>query len=215
MVARLAEVLDVPLRERNRLLLAAGYAPIYPENDLGTNALAQARQAVEFLLKQLEPFPAVVVDRHWNLLQANGGATRFMGWLIGGPPPDTNLLRLVCRDSGLRHLILNWEEIAGHMLHRLQLESAGEPEDSVSRRLLAEVRGYPGIPDHWFSREPAAVPPAPLLTMIFRKDNRELRFFSTITTFGTPRDITLQELRIESWYPADTATQEHCRALHH
>jgi transcriptional regulator with XRE-family HTH domain len=211
MLARLADVLDVPLRERNTLLLAAGFAPIYHETDLGTADLALARRAVEFLLKQLEPYPAVAVDRHWNLIRPNEAAGRLLGWLLDGPPLDTNMLRLTFRSDGLRGLIANWEEVAGNMLRRLQLEAAGEPATSAGRRLIAEILAFPGNPDRWYRDDPTTGSLSPLLTVTFRKDGEELRFISTITTFGTPRDITLQELRIESFYPADEATDAHCR----
>jgi transcriptional regulator with XRE-family HTH domain len=212
MVARLAEALEVPLRERNALLLAAGYAPQYRETGLGTAELELARRAVEFMLKQQEPYPAVVVDRHWNLLQPNEGAARLLGFLLGGPPPDTNLLRLVFRRDGLRGLIANWDEVAGDMIRRLHQESFGPHGTPAARDLIAEVLAYPGVPAHWHSQELTA-PTTPLLTLVFRKDDRELRFFSTITTFGTPRDITLEELRIECSYPADEVTANACREL--
>jgi transcriptional regulator with XRE-family HTH domain len=211
-VARLAEALDVPLRERNALLLAAGYAPLYRETQLGAADLTLARRAVEFILKQQEPYPAIVVDRHWNLLQANGGAAQLFGFLLGGPPAESNVLRMVFRQDGLRPVIANWEEVAGDMIRRLHQESAGPDEGNGSPGLIAEVLSYPGVPARWHTDELTA-PATPLLTIVFRKDGRELRFFSTITTFGTPKDITLEQLRIECSFPADEATERMCREL--
>jgi transcriptional regulator with XRE-family HTH domain len=212
MVARLAEALDVPLRARNALLLAAGYAPLYRETQLGAADLTLARRAVEFILKQQEPYPAIVVDRHWNLLQANEGAGRLFGYLLGGPPAEANVLRMVFRPDGLRGFIANWEEVAGDMIRRLHQESVGPDEGNEGRALIAEVLSYPGIPTRWHTEELTA-PATPLLTIVFRKDGRELRFFSTITTFGTPKDITLEHLRIESSFPADEATEHLCREM--
>ncbi len=211
MVTRLAEALEVPLRDRNELLVAAGYAPLYRQTALTEVDLAQARQAMELILKQQEPYPAVVVDRHWNLLQANGGASRLMGLVLGGALPDHNLLRLVFRPDALRPHIVNWEEVAGDMIRRVHQESAGLHSPEI-RELIDCVLAFPGVPRSWHGDQLAA-PAAPLLTVVFRAAGRELRFFSTITTFGTPRDITLEELRIECSYPADEATALACREL--
>jgi transcriptional regulator with XRE-family HTH domain len=212
MVARLAEALDVPLRERNALLLAAGYAPLYRQTQLGAGDLTLARRAVEFILKQQEPYPAIVVDRYWNLLQANGSAGQLFGFLLDGPPAEANVLRMVFRPDGLRPVIANWEEVAGDMIRRLHQESVGPDEANDGRALIAEVLSYPGVPARWHTEELTA-PTTPLLTIVFRKNGRELRFFSTITTFGTPKDITLEQLRIECSYPADEATERRCREM--
>jgi transcriptional regulator with XRE-family HTH domain len=212
MVARLAEALDVPLRERNALLLAAGYAPLYRETGLGAADLTLARRAMDFILKQQEPYPAIVVDRLWNLLQANEGAGRLFGYLLGGPPTEANVLRMVFRQDGLRGVIANWEEVAGDMIRRLHQESVGPDEGNDGRALIAEVLSYPDVPARWHTEELTA-PTTPLLTVVFRKNGHELRFFSTITTFGTPKDITLEQLRIECSYPADEATERMCREL--
>ncbi len=212
MVTRLAEALDIPLRERNGLLIAAGYAPRYRETDLSTPDMDLARQAVEFILSQQEPYPAIVLDRHWELAMANRGAVRLLGTLLGGPPRESNLLRLVFGPDGLRPFLANWEEVAGDLIRRVHQEVAWAPTDDVLRGLLAEILSYPGIPAHWHTcgMEQAA---SPLLAVVFRKDDRELRFVSTMTTFGTPQDITLEELRIECSFPADAATAQACRDL--
>lgn len=210
MVTRLAEALEVPLRERNGLLIAAGYAPRYRETDLSTPDMALARRAVEFILSQQEPYPAIVLDRHWELLMANRGAARLLGTVLGGPPAESNLLRLVFRPDGLRPFIANWEEVAGDMIRRVHHEVDWAPTDDVLRGLLAEVLSYPGIPAHWHTRS-VDESARPLLAVVFRKDDLELRFVSTMTTFGTPQDITLEELRIECSFPADEATEKACR----
>lgn len=211
MVVRLAEALDMPLRERNALLIAAGYAPIYPERALATPELAQVRRAIDLILDHHEPYPAFVLNRHWDIVQATRGAQRVAQFLCGGSA-HSNMLRQFFDPNDLRAQVANWEEVAGELLRHLQEAVASAPTDSKAALLLEEVLRYPGVPSHWHTRTLAAAP-APLLTVVFRKDGRELRFFSTIATFGTPRDITLDELRIECAFPADDATASFCREL--
>lgn len=211
MVARLADTLDLPLRERNALLLAAGYAPEYPETALGTPELAPVRRALDLMMAHQEPYPAFVLDRRWNVLQANGAAARLADYLCGGSA-HTNMVRQFFDPADLRAVVVNWEEIAGDLIRHLHEEIAARPTDPQLRELLAEALAYPGVPGRWHVPEPGAAPP-PLLTVVFRKDERELRFFSTITTFGRPRDVTIDELRVESTFPADEETAGFCRAL--
>jgi transcriptional regulator with XRE-family HTH domain len=206
MVLRLAEALQVPLRERNALLLAAGYAPLYSETGLDAPELAQARRAVEFILAQQEPYPAIVLDRHWNMLMANTATYRFLKLFpecVMAQPP--NALKLLFDPKGLRPFVENWEEVAGRIIHRVHREAAGAPSDAGVRALLEELLGYPGVPRDWRTPE-LERPLAPLLDIAYKRKDLKLRFFSTITTFGTPQDVTLQELRIESFFPADDIT---------
>ena len=212
MVTRLANALEIPLRERNALLVAAGYAPVYRETGLVAPEMAQVQRAVEFILKQQEPYPAIVLDRHWNLLMANDGAARLLAFLLSDARNEPNVLRLLFHPDWLRPLIMNWEEMAENLIRRFHQEAELVPPDEISKALLAEVLSYPGVPAHWHTRD-LAVPAGPLLTIGFRKQNLELRFFSTFTTFGTPRNVTLDELRIESSFPADEATARFCRGL--
>jgi transcriptional regulator with XRE-family HTH domain len=206
MVLRLAEALQVPLRERNALLLAAGYAPLYRETDLGAPELVEARRAVEFILDHQEPYPAIVVDRHWNVLLTNAATRRFLArFPDSAPPGPANVMRLVFHPQGLRRFIENWEEVAGRLIQRVHRDAAGAPPDAPTRALLEELLGYPGVPARWRAPE-LERPPAPFVTITYRLADRSLSFFSTITTFGTPQDVTLQELRIESFFPADPAT---------
>jgi len=211
MVARLADTLHMPLRERNALLVAAGYAPEYPETELSTPHLAQVRRAIEFILEHQEPFPAFVLNRRWDVLLANRAAARLVGFLRGGSA-HTNMVRQFFDPDDLRAVVVNWEEVAGDLIRHLHDEVAAAPSDTRARALLDEVLRYPGVPARWRTRELGAGPP-PLLTVQFRKDGQDLRFFSTITTFGTPRDVTIDEMRIECTFPADDATAELCRAL--
>ena len=211
MVGRLAEALKIPLRDRNDLLVAAGYAPEYSETGLAAPELAQVRKAVDLILAQQEPYAAFVLNRHWDIVQANQATVRIFQFLRGGTL-HANVLRQVFDPRDVRPALVNWEEVAGDLIRHLHDEVAAAPWDTEARALLDEVLRYPGVPSRWLTRELGAVPP-PLLTVVFRKDAQELRFFSTISTFATPRNVTVAELRIECWFPGDGATAELCRSL--
>ena len=215
MVLLLAEVLDVPPRSRNDLLAAAGYAPIYRESPLDAPEMAQFRRALDFILRQQEPFPAIVLDRYWHILLGNEGTGRFMGLFMKaaeieslGPP---NAMRLIFHAQALRPHIVNWEATAAALiqwLHRDLLRSA----DPGTQLLLDELLSYPGVPRNWRTLDLDA-PTAPFLAIEMQKGETHLRFFTTLTTLGTPYDITLHELRIESFFPADEATEAALRRL--
>jgi len=213
MLARLADTLDMSLRERNALLVAAGYAPRYTESSLATPEMAQVRRAIELLLKQQEPYPAFLINRHWDVLAVNEGAIRMNRYILDGrESPHTNMLHNIFDPNDLRAHLANWEEIAGDLLGHLHNLVASSPGDEKARKLLDDVLSYPGVPARWRQRDLASAP-TPLLTTVFRKDGRELSFFSTITTFGTPRDVTLDELHIESCFPVDEETMSFCHQL--
>ena len=209
LISRLAEALDVPFRERNALLVAAGYAPGYRETSMTAPEMARARGAIELSMKHQEPYPAILLSRQWDLLMANDGAKRVFGWLLGGPSPERNVMRMAFDPNGLRPFIVNWKEVAQDLLRQLRADVAATPQDVRARALLRDVQGFPDVPAH----VPPDAPVSPLWTIRYRKDSRELRFFWTITTFGTPQDVTVQELRIECSFPADEATAELCRDL--
>jgi transcriptional regulator with XRE-family HTH domain len=212
MVLRLAERLDVPLRERNALLVAAGYAPMYRERPLDDPALAAARQAVELILKSHEPYPALAVDRHWNLLAGNA----MLPHLMAGADPELlqgriNVMRLSLHPKGLAPKIVNLAQWRNHLFERLrqQIHATG---DSVLAALLEELRGYPlpeGAGDTHLEGELLGV----AMPFKFRTQFGVLSFISTITVFGTPSDITLQELALETFFPADAMTGEVLRKL--
>ncbi len=213
MVQRFAEALDMPLRERNALLLAAGFAAVYRERPLDDDAMAQARRALEFILKAHEPFPALVMSRTWDLLAANQAAGRLMAWLGAGNAPvgtPPNVLRLLLHPDGLRPYIADWESAAASLIARARRED-GPAGDETMARLLDEVLQYPGIPRKWRAPDFDAEV-LPLLPLTFEKDGVRSSWFTTIATFGTPQDITLQELRIESFFPADEETEAAARA---
>jgi transcriptional regulator with XRE-family HTH domain len=212
-VARIAETLEMPLRDRNALLIAAGYAPIYPETSLATTQLGQIRKAIDLILAQQEPFPASVIDRRWNMIQTNGGLDRLLHRVLGGRPPrHSNMIRQIFDPEDVRPAIANWEEVASAVIGNLQHELAVTPGDSEGRALAAEALAYPGVPSRWRQRDIERAP-SPLLTTVFRDGNGELSFFSTITTFAMPRDVTLDELRVESCFPMDEHTAAVCRAM--
>ncbi len=208
MVLTLARALDVPLRERNQLLLAAGYAPRYRETGLDADAMTRVRDALQRVLRHHEPFPAVVMDRHWNVLRANDAAEALFAWLLAdtaaGDPP--NVVRLMF--GPLRPFVANWEATGEALVQRVHREAVGGVPDLETTRLLDELLALPGIPQGWRTPDFAATP-LPVLPVEFAKDGLELSYFSMVTTVGTPQDVTLQELRLESFFPADAATESH------
>jgi transcriptional regulator with XRE-family HTH domain len=207
MVLRLAEALQVPLRERNALLLAAGYAPLYRSTALDAPAVEAARGALEFLMGQLEPNPVLVLDRYWNTLMMNAGAKRVLALFPGcdsGTPH--NGPRLVFDPLGLRPFIENWEVVAARIIRRLQREVADNPSDETMKCFLEKLLSYPDVPSRWRMLDLDGAPP-PFLTINYRWKNTTIRLFSALTTFGTPLDVALQELRVETFFPADEATR--------
>jgi transcriptional regulator with XRE-family HTH domain len=212
MVARLADALGMPLRERNALMIAAGYAPEYRETSLETPAMAPVRRALDFMLAQQEPYPALVMTRHWDVVRVNDALARVFGALAGRAPKHANIVRQIFDPDDMRAFVDNWEEVAGDVVRHLHEQIAAAPSDRRSRALLDEVLAWPGVPARWRTRE-AGSTPLPLLTTNFRSGDTVLKFFSTFATFGTSRDVTVDELRIESLFPADDATAARCRAL--
>lgn len=209
MVLTLASALSVPLREQNALLLAAGFAPVYRETDLDAPELAPARRALDLILRHQEPHPAVVMNRQWDIVTSNAAAQRLFARLLDGQPkpkskkpPKPNVVRLVFDPKGLRPFITNWEAVAEALVQRVHREAVGGVKDDATKRLLAEVLAYPGVPDRWRALDPGTTP-SPLVPISFRKGSLSVSYFSTVTTLGTAQDITLQELRVECFFPAD------------
>src|SRR5262245_48431920 len=213
MVLLLAGVLDVPLRERNLLLLAAGFAPVYRESALDAPELETVRVALDAILRQQEPFPAVVMNRNWDVVAGTAAASRFFGFLLGGAPTaPTNVIRMMFDPRGLRPYVTNWQAVAESLVRRIHREAVGHVEDAETRRLLEEIFAYPDVPRAWRAPDLAA-PIEPVVPVSFRKDDRTFNFFSTVTTLGTPQDITLQEIRIECFFPADPETVQQAKEL--
>jgi hypothetical protein len=206
MILRLSEALKVPLRERNVLLLAAGYAPLYRDSGLDAPEVEAAYSAVEFVMAQLEPNPVVVVDRYWNTLKMNAGAKRVLGLFGCDSGTPHNGPRLVFDPRGLRPHIENWQPVAARIIRRVHREAADNPSDETLKSFLEELLSYPDVPTRW--RTPDSNDPfPPFLTINYRWKNSTLRLFTALTTFGTPLDVALQELRIESFFAADEATR--------
>lgn len=212
MIAKLADALEMPLREHNALLMAAGYAPRYSETSLSTQELAPARKAIEFILHQQEPYPAYVMNRHWDVLMTNRALPKIFAMIRGRAPLHDNILHQIFDPNDMRPVVANWSEVASDVIRHLHHQVAAAPSDLKARALLEEILKYPDVPAAWRTREPGATP-APLLTTTFRNDQLELRFLSTFTTFGTTWNVTIEELRIESMFPADEATAEVCRSI--
>jgi transcriptional regulator with XRE-family HTH domain len=209
MLLHLAERLDVPLRDRNVLLVAAGYAPVFAERRLDDPALAAARTAVEQVLAGHEPYPALAVDRHWTLVAANRAVAPLLAGIAPALiAPPVNVLRLALHPEGVAPRTANLPEWRAHLLARLrrQIELTADP---ALIALLAELERYPA------PRQPSAMRDTGIAVAVpfrLRTESGVLSFFSIVTVFGTPLDITLSELAIEAFFPADAATAEALRA---
>jgi hypothetical protein len=212
MVLNLAERLEVPLRERNELLVAAGFAPVFRERPLQDPALASARTAIDLVLKGHEPYPALAIDRHWNMVASNSVLPRLvMGADRSLLEPPVNVLRLSLHPKGVAPRIANLPEWRAHLLERLrhQIDVSADP---VLVKLIEELQGYPAAGRNL--RKPASAElPGVVVPLQLVTEAGTLSLFSTTTVFGTPVDITLSELALECFYPADAATAQALRAL--
>ena len=212
MILKLAEHMAVPLRERNRLLLAAGFAPSFPERSLSEPALGAAMEAIEQVLRGHEPNPAIAVDRHWNMVAANRSIAPFLADVEdkGLLAPPVNVLRLSLDPKGIAPRIVNFAEWRAHLLHRLRVQIAAVADQGLVA-LERELSSYPARA----GAAPIAAEKAPAIAIPLRLRHGKavLSFISTITVFGTPLDITLSELAVESFFPADPETAAVLRAL--
>jgi transcriptional regulator with XRE-family HTH domain len=209
MVQLLTAMLDVPLHERNALLLAAGYAPLYGERGLDATDLEQLHHALDFILRQQEPYPALVIDGEWNILRRNAAADRIFGFFAGQMPYDgarPNAMRALFHPKGLRRCVSNWEELAFPMLRALRRQAALDPGESVAR-LHDEVLAYLGVSAKSATAADES-PIPPMRVMRLRKGDVSMALFCLITVLQIPCDTTLQNLRVECFYPADRATEE-------
>ena len=209
MVLRISGTMDLPLRQQNALLLAAGYAPAWRERDLAAPDLVMVSTALDYILAQHEPFPAFVVDRRWNLLRANSGAIRLTEFLTGPLPAEPgaepiNLAVALMSADGLRPFIANRAEVAHYFLRSVQVDAQvdGTPE---TLELLHRLLALPAV-SALAESSPGIESQAPVVPIHFRRGDTSLGLFTTITTLGTPRDVTLQEVRIECFFPMDVGT---------
>ena len=196
-----SDALNIPLRERNVLLLASGFAPQYGEQSIDAEQMAVITKAIDRMLHQHEPHPALVLDRYWNVIRTNEAAPRFFGSFVdlSKRPKPRNLLDLMFDPAGLRPFVEEWEKVAAGLLQRVRREAVGQVLDEKLEELLKRLRQYPGVAE----LKPSLTPQSPVLPIVFRRGNQRVSYFSLITTVGTPQCITAQELRVECMFPTD------------
>ncbi|REG52325.1 Xre family transcriptional regulator [Paraburkholderia sp. BL6669N2] len=215
MLMDIAQALDIPLRERNTLLLAAGYAPMYADAAWNAQEMHSVTNALGRMLRQHEPFPALVMDRYWNVLMTNEAAPRFFNCFIDmaarkGP---RNMLHLVFDPEGMRPFVADWQTVADSLIQRVYRESVGRVIDDRTRELLDALRAYPDVeknmqPGHPESAaETASAAAMPVIPIGFVKNGHVMKYFSVVATVGTPQTIAAQELRLECMFPADDETE--------
>jgi transcriptional regulator with XRE-family HTH domain len=217
MVLRLGATLSLPLRQQNALLLAAGYAPAWKERDLSAPDLAVVNSALDYMLAQHEPYPAFVIDRCWNLLRANRGAGKLTEFLTG-PAPQTpatsaapvNLAVAMLAPDGLRRFIVNWPEVALHFIRGVDADAHADGLPQTAG-LLTRLLAFPDVAA-LSERVTPEDGQSPVLPIHFQRDGTSLRLFTTIATLGTPRDVTLEEIRIEFFFPIDEPTEQAFRS---
>ena len=210
MILRLATAMDLPLRDRNLLLSAAGFASVYTESSLEAPEFGQVDEALRRILEKHEPYPAIVVDGNWDIVAQNRGAATLMTLFIPNAAElSGNAFELLFSENGLQPFVVEWENLSAMLLFRLFREAMSSPENRRKRELFERIAAMPSTPENW--RELAgSLPSGPTIDLVLKKDRLEYRFFTTVTTFGTPQDVTLQELRIESYFPSDDATRGLC-----
>ena len=196
-----SEALNIPLRERNVLLLASGYAPQYGEQSMDGEQMAIVTRAIDRMLQQHEPHPSLVLDRYWNVIRTNQAAPKFFGSFVDldARPKPRNLLDLMFDPGGMRPFVEEWEKVAAGLLQRVRREAVGQVVDAKLQELLKRLRDYPGVA----VLKPSPAPQSPVLPMVFRRGNQRFSYFSLITTVGTPQCITAQELRVECMFPME------------
>jgi transcriptional regulator with XRE-family HTH domain len=206
----IAQTLDIPLRERNAIFLAAGYAPLYSDAPWNAEDMQGITRALDRMLRQHDPYPALVMDRYWNVLTANESSPRFFGSFIDmaartGP---RNMLHLVFDPEGMQPFVVDWEATAKSLIQRVYREAVGRVLDERSHALLDALFAYPGVDPSWRLHGAAgSAPTLPMIPLAFRKDGKVLSYFSMVTTVGTPQSVSAQELRIECLFPADEETE--------
>jgi len=211
MVLRLGASLGVPLRDQNALLTGAGFAEVFVEVD--PNAFDEnIKRALTMMMAHQEPYPLMVMDRHYNLIMANGATRRLLRALLGDrADAETNMMKLVFSAEGVRPYIAEWDKVARTLLIRLQREALARRDDTLNA-LLAELCNLPDVPTGWRSPD-LEQPSEPTLSLRFEFGGQQLGFLTTMSVFQAPQNISLEELQIESYFPLDAATQAVCQAL--
>lgn len=220
MVLRLSEAMDIPLRTRNRLFIAAGYAPYYRETNIDAEEMARVRTGLDLILGHHEPYPAIVFDGGWDLLLTNTAMKRAMNlfvdtdafWKTVTPGEAPNMMKLVFHPEGLRPYIVNWESLCSHLLKQMRRKTSEGGARGRTAAVLGEILAYP---QDSFSptTEKVASQDNAVLPVELKKGSLSINLYSTVATFGETQDITLQELRIETFFPADSQTEALLRRL--
>ena len=222
MVLRLASTLSVPLRQVNTMLVAAGHDPVY--DDDAAEMPPMVRRAIDLLMAHHEPFPVVVVDRTYDVVDLNRSAIAVLGAVLGLPPTGVpadagdiaslglNLMRLTFDPLGAQPWLVNFDEVGSQLLWRLQRESLGQPDDGELRARLDEILEMPTVAPDWRDVD-LSTPAEPALVLHLRRDDLELRFLTTVTSFQAPQNVAVEQLQIEHWFPTDEPTAQACRTL--
>jgi transcriptional regulator with XRE-family HTH domain len=206
-VLTIAETLDAPLADRNLMLLAAGFAPVYPEPTLQDVQMQAVVRALKRMLAQHDPFPAVVMDRYWNVVMANASAPRFFNLFIDldARPQPRNMLHLMFDPAGMRPFIHDWPAASASLIQRVRREAVGRYADDKTNALIEALHAYPEVD----AVAAESTGDSPVVPLSFVKDGVTLNYFSIVSTVGTPMAVAAQELRIESMFPLDDATEAH------
>lgn len=219
-VVALADALDIPLRERNALLRQSGFAPMYGEAPLDGGTMSLFREALELALEHHEPYPAMVLDGRWNMIMANRGALAFFSQFVDpfaalaamGSPAEFQVIRLCLDERGLRPFLVNWQDLAASFLQRARRALLVNPRDPLLPGLIDEILATPGAPESWRAPDWSR-PPAPAVNLTLTNGTDTYSLFTMLAHFGAPLDVTVEELSIESFYPADARTRAHLRSL--
>ncbi|UDY35834.1 helix-turn-helix transcriptional regulator [Dermatobacter hominis] len=222
MVLRLASTLGVPLRQVNTMLVAAGHSPVY--DDAAAEMPETIRQAIDLLMAHHEPFPVVVIDRSYDVVDLNRSAIAVLGAVLGLAPTDVpadadgigslglNLMRLTFDPHGAQPWLVNFDEVGSQLLWRLQRESLAQPDDGELRALIDDILEMPTVAPDWRDVD-LSTPAEPALVLHLQRGDIDLRFLTTVTSFQAPQNVDVEQLQIEHWFPTDELTAETCTAL--
>ncbi len=215
MVLALSDSLDIPLRERNTLLQSAGFSAAYADQPLEDADVQVVREALTATLDHHEPYPAMVLDGRWNLIMANESALRFFSLFVDpftalgrmGAPTEFQMVRLCLSDLGLKPYIANWQDLAYSFLQRARRALVVNPKDPLLPGLIEEIMSHPEAPSSW-QKPDWSTPPAPALSMVLEHEGGRYAFFTMLAHFGAPQHVTIEELSVETFYPADQPTKD-------